>query len=172
MTEDPPGPILIGLAIALAVGVAGASWSVLSIISRPAGLQARLAGLEQRVNQARVLASRPPTGGEYAAHAICAAPDDRELASLRRSLETAATPLGLQLASLDILPSAPPAGSRLTPVQVSLEADGGYDAALSLVGRLARVQPQLFVDNLHLISRTSSVTLKLTGKVYCWTPAA
>ncbi len=57
--------------------------------------------------------------------------------------------------------------SRLSPVLFELDARGGYDQVISLLRQLAEAQPQIFADTLDLKSETSTVSVKLTGRILC-----
>ncbi len=63
-------------------------------------------------------------------------------------------------------------GDRPTPVLFQLEATGRYDAALSLLKLLADGEPEIFADQMDIKSQTSTVWIKLTGRVLCSTSAA
>lgn len=144
---------------ALAAGVA------LTVLSRPSGLEDRLEGIERRADQtAQLLRPRREVG--LAPDAVCTGDIGRQVATLRSAVSKLGAEQDLELSSLDIAPEAP-GRSGLTPVRIRFEASGGYEAALTLLDRMGRIQPQVFADTVDLVSQTSSVDLSFSGRVFC-----
>jgi hypothetical protein len=47
------------------------------------------------------------------------------------------------------------------------QASGSYESALMAMDQLAKRRPQVFADTVDLTSKTSSVTLVFSGRVFC-----
>lgn len=149
----------IAAVCALAAGVA------LTVLGRPAHLEDRLGAIEQRADQtAQLLRPRQDLGA--APEAVCSGDLVRQVAVLRTAVSDLGREQDLELSGLDIAPEAP-GRSGLTPVRIRFEASGGYEAALTLLDRLGRIQPQVFADTVDLVSQTSSVDLTFSGRVFC-----
>jgi hypothetical protein len=163
---DIQTPVLAaGLAAAGAIGaVLGAAH-----LARPDDFAARLAVVEQKMARVRELgagAGRPDT---FPADAACAQ-TARGAEDVRRQIAGLASQLNLEVSQLDVAPTPPAGSSRLAPLQLRFEVDGPYAGAVDLVRRLETVRPMVFVDTVDLTSKTSSVTLAVSGRAFCSAP--
>jgi|GEM_PF-1543908 Tfp pilus assembly protein FimV len=158
-----------------ALTVAGLSAAVLylllSLISRPPDLSGRLAQVERNTGEAEQVLARSSTDSPYLAHAICEDPSAAPIA-LRQRLQSAAASTGLTFSNFSTTPGAPDeAIGGLEPLSLSFEASGRYDAVVSLLGALAKAEPQIFADKIDLKSQTSTVALTFSGRIFCSTTA-
>ncbi|MDR3511014.1 MAG: GspMb/PilO family protein [Caulobacteraceae bacterium] len=166
-TDADVNLMVVAVTIALAAGAA--MFVVLAVIARPAHYSARLAAIGQQVDAADTLLR---TGGDagYPLKALCSGAPDVAAAALRQRLQGAASATGVALSSVEADPgAADEARGGLYPIVLKLEANGRYDGVVSMLGSLAKGQPELFVDVVDLKSLTSAVDLKLSGRIYCST---
>lgn len=148
-----------GAAAALAFGLG------LTAISRPANLAERLDGLETKADEAgRILRARRDL--DVSPDAVCTRDPGEQAAALRTLLSQVTAQQNLEVGSMEVSPDAPER-SGMVPVRVRFEVTGGYDASLTALEALSRARPQIFVDAVDLASKTSSVTLTFTGRVFC-----
>ncbi len=152
--------IVAGLAITL--------WLILSQVARPPGVAARSAGIGRQIAEAERLGQTASGPLVHPAGAVCRQSPAAAAAALQQRLQSGASANGLTVASLVVVPGAgDEALGGLTPITFTIEANGRYDAAVLLVAGLAKAQPEIFIDQADLKSQTSSVTLKLSGRLYC-----
>jgi len=143
----------------------------LSMLSKPADFDARMAVIEARTREAELLA-KAVTGSDrkFAAGAVCPELSDVQLDLFKQSLSTMAAQTGVALSSVTLLPAEPSGASEaLTPVGISLGGSGAYQPVLQFLDLAAKSHPDIFVDELDLSFQNFTVTLSMTGKVYCWT---
>lgn len=158
----------LALAGGLALGCALVMSIALSSLSRPKDFDERLALLERRTAEAERLARTARTAKAYRPGVICAGSPADQAAAIRSTLESQAGQTQLSLTVVDVSPEGDGGdGARLETLRVRFEAAGAYEAALGLLETLERVQPQIFVDTVDLVSKTSSVTLSFSGRAFC-----
>jgi len=155
--------------LAAACGLAGAlaCGAVLSWLSRPADASARMAALEERVTSVEQAARGKRA--KFDVDAVCQRTTAEEAKLLRTAIDGAASRLGLQVGALEVGAEPPNSGGAgaLTPVGLRLAVSGSYEGAIQLLDQLGQGGPEVFVDTIDLTSNTSSVELKLVGRVYC-----
>ncbi len=173
MTRPTLAPGAVAAAAVVAIAAAWLAFAGLSGLAKPQDLKARLVALDAaagRIEQA------PHAGGDpssYPRHALCRGQPPAEAQALQARLSAAATASGMTGPKIAVTPpDVTWMGARPTPVLFQLEATGRYDAALSLLKLLADGEPELFADQLDIKSQTSTVWIKLTGRVLCSTSAA
>jgi hypothetical protein len=155
---------IIGIAAAAAV-VAGL---LLVGIGTPSGFQRRLAALDQRTEQLRRWTSVRPSAAHYPQGAVCAMGVAKAEDLLRAGISNQAQAGRLTMSALDVgVDRDAPLGQTLAPLRVRFQVQGSYQGLVELMDRLSQTRPLLFVDNLDLISNTTSVTMKFSGRAYC-----
>lgn len=158
----------IASAAALATACAVAMSLLLTGLSSPPDFQQHIAALEQKIAGARQVLRPHLEGSGYGADAVCKKALGQEVQLLRKDVVAQADAAKLMVSGLDIAPDNQTSlGETLAPLRLKLQAEGSYEGALSLMAGLARERPMIFVDTVDLGSKTSSVTLKLSGRVYC-----
>jgi hypothetical protein len=168
--KTPPrfgtGAAIAGAAIVL--GSAVAMGVLLASLSAPQGFGVRLAALAQQADEAKRLARPVRVTDPLAADVACARPAPEQSETLRASLASGASGLGLSVTRLEVSPqgsAGPSAG--VTPIVVRVDASGSYEAALGLLAQLHKASPQIFADSVDLVSKTSSVSISFTGRAFC-----
>jgi hypothetical protein len=159
---------------AVTVGVAFAvvSFFTLAQLSRPADFKARASTLNETLSRAERLGHTRGNPYAYPAGAVCDNPN-AGADDLKRRTEAAAAASSVSLSSLAVNPPAVgEAPGRVTPVTLQFSATGKYESVVGMLGVLASAEPQVFVDTTDLKpAAAGAVTLKLSGKVLCWTSA-
>ncbi|MBS0297125.1 MAG: hypothetical protein JSR45_12505 [Proteobacteria bacterium] len=156
-----------------AVVVVAALWAaLLGAISQPKDLKARLAAIDTRLDEAERLTKSRGDAAAYADGTVCAE-TGQGADALKKRIETGAAAASVALTSLAVTPaSGVDAGGQLSPVRLELEASGKHEAILALLAALDRDRPAIFVDTADLKPQAGGgVTLKLNGRVLCWTSA-
>jgi hypothetical protein len=158
--------VLTAAILALVTGLAG--WMALSWVATPADLAPRLAQVERQTGQAEDLLSHNGHIRAYPIDAVCARAAGPAAARLKQDVQTAAAGAGVAVTRLEISAGvADEAMGGLSPINIGLEASGRYDQTVALLGALAKLRPQIFVDQSDLNSKVSAVSLKLYGHAYC-----
>jgi hypothetical protein len=140
---------------------------LLSLISRPPGLQSGLAVATRQVDEAETKLQSSGDPYAYPSHALCRDAPDLAVAKLRERL-TASGGGPITITNVSATAGvADEATGGLVPIALQFEADGRYDAVVNLLGGLARSEPEIFVDSADLKSETSSVALTFSGRIYC-----
>lgn len=166
--ERSIGPVWIGGCIFVALVVATLSAATLKLIATPADYAARLAAVEQKVLRTERLAALPGDTAAYAKGAVCEGFGSDAFGKVRQTFDEAAAAEGLS--SMQVVWGEPvDAGARIAPLPLSLQVEGPYDKVVSLMDRLGRGAPALFVDAADLTPSGPGVRLALSGKVFCWT---
>lgn len=160
----------------IAATIAGAFsatlFATLIIIARPHAYSSRIALLGQQTGKIETMLHRPGDSSAYPARAVCRGSPDVAASAFQQQIRAAAGGTGVTIASAEADPGSADANAgALIPIAVQLEANGPYDGVVSMLGRLARNQPELFLDRVDLKSQTSFVNLKLSGRIYCSTSA-
>lgn len=156
--------IVTGVAAGCALGLGLA----LAAIAAPKALELRTQALAAQVPQIAAL-MRPSRGGAaLAPGTICAGAPERQVQALRTRLTALAAERQLGVNALDVRiePAADP-GSKITPIRLRFEVAGSYEGAVELLRALAASRPAVFADTADLGSKTSSVTLAFSGRVFC-----
>lgn len=171
MTDDLPGArILAGAGIIAGLAATLAAF-LLANLSKPTAFETRLAKVAGDVDRTQRLAQAGGSANSHRPRAVCPGPGADNLEAVRSAFFAAAARAGVSSPAVSLTSLDEGEHAALAPVRVSLQASGGYDAVLGMLGQFERLEPEVFVDVLELKSKTSSVDLKLSGKVYCW-PAA
>ena len=166
-----PIDVRLALAAVTSVAVVAALWAaLLGAVSQPKDLKARLAAVDARLNQAERLTHARGDASAYADGTVCA-DVGRGADALKRRVETGAAAASVSLTSLAVTPaSAADATGQLSPVRLELQASGKHEAVLALLGTLDQDHPAIFIDTADLKPQAGGgVTLKLNGRVLCWT---
>ncbi|WP_310540384.1 hypothetical protein [Phenylobacterium sp.] len=154
-------------AASLALGSALVMALVLTSISTPAGFKSRLAAVSDQVADADRRSRSSSAPGVFPVDAVCTRTAERQAEFLGDSLQGYAAPLQLDLRGLEIVAGVPSGRGKLVPVRFRFQASGSYEAAIGLLDALSRQRPQIFADTVDLTSKTSSVTLVFSGRLYC-----
>ncbi len=163
-----PGAPAITLAIFAALTGGALVFAVLWSMARPPHMRARLDRLEAAIQQVQSRARQPMTGSVYLAHALCRSPPATAAELVRTELVRAAVGARLNSAQVILAPTTmADASERTFPVLFTVQATDRYDLVLGFLQKLAAAEPQVFADTIDLASRTSAVSLKLTGRVVC-----
>jgi hypothetical protein len=163
--------LTLGVFAALVAAVG--AWVGLDALAKPPHFAEREAAVHGALERASHLNRLARGGGAYSEHAVCSGLGGAESASITKAIAASAAQAGVTIA--DLVASPPPPGresSAIAPVALRLQASGPYEAVSGWIDRMARAEPQIFVDTLDLVSRSPNVSLKLTGKVFCWTSPA
>jgi len=163
---------LVAGAVAGAALLALSSFMLLSKIATPADLSARLTAAGAQVDRAQRLAGGGADPAAYGKGALCSQPAEVAAPAIRSGALAIANAAGLSATDVKALPRRLDFEHGTPSVDLQIRADGRYDAIVQMLGRLSAARPQIFVDTLDLESRTSAVSLKLSGHVFCRTPAA
>jgi len=161
-----------GLSIALAAGMAvlfAASIGLsLAALAKPSETDARISVRQQKIRALEQVFQARTSPRLYPADAICRQRPDQAAAQLRTLITGQAQAAKLAVTAVEIGsdPQAP-LGETLAPLRIQLTTQGAYDATLSLMATMARYRPMIFVDAVDLSSKTSSVSLKFSGHLYC-----
>lgn len=156
------GAVFTGLVAALA------TYWILSALSTPPRLKARMDLIETGIGQVEASARRPSISNVYLHHALCHGPSSAAQEVVRTELSNAASEAGLSGAQIALTPaSEADMSQRAYPVLFDVEATDRYDLVLGYLQRLASAEPQIFADTIDLTSKTSAVSLKITGRVLC-----
>lgn len=149
----------LALCAAVVMGVTVAS------LSTPKAFEPRTSKLEQGTDEVRgLLRMRAASGLETGV--ICAGDPAAAARRLREAIGQDAGLLRLTLTSLDVSVEGAE-GAGLSTLRIRLDASGGYDAALGLLERIDGHNPQVFADTVDLVSKTSSVTIRFSGRAFC-----
>lgn len=143
------------------------SWILLCVLATPHDFSERTAALSNRAAAARKLIAATPADGSI--DAVCQRTVGAEVDAQKRALAALATQSGFQLAGVEVAAEGANSGGRsaLAAVRLEFAGSGSYEAAMQMLDALSRSRPQVFVDTLDLTSKTSSVDLKFSGRVFC-----
>lgn len=170
--RNPPDIAVLAVGGAVGAVCAVALCLGLSVLARPSDFKDRLAAIEARTDRAERLLKGPGDAGAYPAAAACPSVSPDALDALRQRFAGEAARLNVTLSSVGVDYGDPPeTEAGLTPLAFSLEGEGGYDAVVGMLDSLSKSQPEVFVDTLDLKAKTSTVALKLSGHMFCWTSA-
>ncbi|MGA0601542.1 GspMb/PilO family protein [Caulobacter sp. KR2-114] len=154
-------PVTAGAAAAVLVFLA------LSTLASPSGFSGRMGELEQSLGKSEQ-EIRSSGSLTYAAGSVCETSQAQAVEALKGRVQAAAQAAGVTLASLNAAPGPQgQGGMTLSPVTLQLQASGHYDQVMGLLASLANDKPAIFIDSADLVSKTSSVDLKLQGRVFC-----
>jgi len=169
--REIPGPALaLGATLIAASGALVFCWG-LAAIARPADLKARVAALEVQAERTQTLLRRRGGTADYPAGAVCPGLSEAQLEPVRQRLRASLAGANLSVGKILVARSPTPSFEAITPVNVQFETKGAYEATLLMLDNLSRQTPLLYVDTVDLRSRTDSVNLQLSGRIYCWTAA-
>lgn len=167
--ERSNGP---GLAVAAAVlggVVAVAAATGLAALARPVDRAARLAELDRKLDRIEALQKSASGAPAFPRGAVCR---DGGMGGAGVVEQTVRAGLGqARLVRIAFDPAAPIDGAGLSVVGFRFETLGSYEDAMTLLGGLAAARPTLFADTMDLTSKTSAVSLQVSGRFYCSTSA-
>lgn len=159
-----------GTGLAVAAAVLGGAMAIvtatgLSALARPADRAERLVQLERKLDRLETLQrGAAGEGPVYPRGAICREGVGRGVGLVEQKVRAQ---LGqARLATIAFEPSTP-VGDSLMAVSFRFEIEGSYEDTVSLLRGLDAARPTLFVDSVDLVSRTSTVSLRLSGRFYC-----
>ena len=170
MSRRPLLAAELGLAAGLALVCALATVFVSSALAKPNRLDARLLTASRNADLATRLLGQDRATAQLGGNSTCAADLPVEAARLRRELTAMTAALQLQHATVEVSPEPTGRAGVLAPLRIRLSASGSYDAALGTLGRLTAARPVVFIDTVDLTSKTSFVTLAISGRVFCSAP--
>lgn len=165
----PKRPLAISMAYAAAVATAFAiAMNLLaSALSTPTRFRDRLTALQEKTDSLRRVLRPHAEPSPYPSNAVCSS-GGAEQQRLRNALTGQADATKMILSGLEIGPDDQAAlGETLFPLRLRFQAQGSYEAALAMMQTLARERPVIFADAVDLTSKTSSVTLKFSGRIFC-----
>ena len=169
--REIPGPALaLGATLIAASAALVFCWG-LAAIARPVDLKARVAMLEAQAEQTQALLRRRGGTADYPAGAICPGLSPAQLEPVRQRLRASLAGANLSIGKISVARSSAPSFEAISPIAVQFETNGAYEATLLMLDNLSRQTPLLYVDTVDLRSRTDSVNLQLSGRIYCWTAA-
>jgi hypothetical protein len=146
------------------------AYGALSALSRPSGLQTRLAAITRQTDEIERLKARLKGPSSYPAGAVCQTQTEPAIEALRQRIDLAASAAGVTVSGVSAAAQAPDeALAGLQPILVSLEANGPYRSVVGLLQTLSRSTPSLFIDTLDLKSDAAVVSLKFSGRLFCST---
>ena len=162
-----PDTTLIALATLAGVAVAVGAYASLATISTPSHLGKRMDALEAEIESTQTAFSRPRDPSHYLPDPICRVGPSSAGEQVRAELTAAARQSGLAVPAITLASSRDDLSSEVFPVMFTLDVTDRYDLVLSFLNRLAQSEPEVFADSVDLTSKTSAVSLKLTGRVEC-----
>lgn len=172
MTRDPYAAGRIGVGVLVAITCGLAAWTGLSYVAVPANARSRLAALETQATRIEQLSRTVRGGRSRTAIAVCPSVEDEDLDALRQAVFATASAQNLAPSNVALsAPEASPSTGKITPVLLRLQVEGDHQAVLGFLDRLAEGEPEIFVDRLDLSADPPNVSLRLNGKVFCWTSA-
>lgn len=172
MTRQQLDVNLVVVSATIAATVGTAFFVTLLIVARPSHYSARLAEITRQIHVAEAQLQSSGDPRAYSPKAVCRGDAGAASAVFKQQLQSAAAATSVTLVNAQAVAGASDeANGGLTPIAVQLDGNGRYDSVVLMLGSLAKLQPQLFVDNVDLKSQTSSVNIKLTGRIYCSTSA-
>ncbi|TAJ28694.1 GspMb/PilO family protein, partial [Bosea sp. (in: a-proteobacteria)] len=133
--------------------------------STPKDFTTRLAAVEQRSVETRGMLRARGTN-VFSPDAVCGRPTEVEANALQQELATYGARLNLRLSGLTIAPEVTTT-EGLAAIRLRFQASGSYESALLALDQLAKRRPQVFADSVDLTSKTSSVTLVFSGRLFC-----
>ena len=162
-----PDTPLIGGAVAAAVAAAMAAFAVLSGLSTPPRLEHRIDAVEANIERTRAVFGRPREPSHYLVDPLCHASPSNAADLVRAELTRTASQAGLAAPSVTVAGGSADPANQTYPVMFTVDATDRYDLVLGFLDRLAQSEPEVFADSVDLVSKTSAVSLKLTGRVEC-----
>lgn len=152
----------------VAVSVAAVVSLLLAGLARPAGQLERLRQLEARAAHLHERSARLEAL-DFRSYRTCDDPPSQAQAALQQRLVSAASSVGLAFDSLDMRRGA---GAELTRTDFSGRLTGPYEQIVGLFERLAREEPDIFLERVELASAPTGVVLLFEGGVLCSTRAS
>ena len=155
-----------GVGVALVCAVLSAA--VLAAVARPRDFGLRLAKVEADAASAERLLHKRDLPQALPADGVCPSLSPEAAQRLRSDLARVGEAFRLEHIVVEVAPEPPARGSDpLAALRIRLEASGQYDAALGALSRLEDVRPIVFIDSADIASKTSFVTLAVSGRAYC-----
>ena len=163
-----PAPLLAAIAVVVGA-VAGLA---LGLLSRPAEVDPRMAGVRDAMARVQRLNSQPGTPGTLPLGAVCDGDLAKAAAAYRAEVGKAAGRHKMSASGLTVEPVPDRPQGQLTPLSLQWKGAGEYTALVALLADLAVEKPTLFVEVLDIKPRGSRAEFELKGKIWCWTPVA
>ncbi|MFZ3004788.1 MAG: hypothetical protein WA047_01345 [Phenylobacterium sp.] len=162
---DPIAPREAAIAAGLALAAALVLGVTLTALSTPKDFKSRLSTVEQQTVETRGMLRARGTS-LFSPDAVCNRSAEAEANALREELATYGARLNLRLSGLSAAPEVTTTDG-LAGVRLRFQASGSYESALMALDQLAKRRPQVFADTVDLTSKTSSVTLVFSGRLFC-----
>ena len=164
--KAPPLETSTALAMAgVALASAVLTGALVTVLSKPADFEDRMAVLTARTDLAEHMTQRN-LGGAAEPLGACASGPSGQMQALKDEIVADATRLSLRAAPIEAR-LADLSARGVTPVGLKVEVSGSYQGAMSLLDALSARRPMVFVDTIDLVSKTSNVTLTIQGRVFC-----
>lgn len=152
----------------LAGGVAIIFALSLAAITSPARLEPRLGDLEAGAQKLGRVDRHDRGLAQYPTDAVCSRGTAAQGNELRSSLKALVAAQSLALDNLSVGPDdQTPLSETLSAIRVRIQVSGSYEGAVAMLQSLSQMRPTVFVETFDLTSKTTSVSLSLSGRVFC-----
>lgn len=163
-------PLRLALVVLVALCSAFAGFHAIGALAEPTRQNARLDTVREALERVEQVG-----GGQisdaYPEHAVCTQALLSASSRLQRTLSQEATRAGLAVDLLTVAADGGSAASGLAPLRVQVQASGSLEGAVRLTAALDQSRPTVFVDRYELRHQRDGVSLKLTGRAFCWISA-
>lgn len=160
-------PLRLALVVLVTLCSTFAGFCAISALAAPTRQDARMDAVREALDRAERVG-----GGQvndaYPEHAVCTEALLSASGRLQRALSQEATRAGLAVDQLTVAADGGLAASNLAPVRVQIQANGSFEGAVRLTAALDQSRPTVFVDRYELRHQRGGVSLKLTGRAFCW----
>lgn len=160
-------PLRLALVVLVTLCSAFGGFYAIGALAAPARQDARLDAVRAALDRAARVG-----GGQvndaYPEQAVCTQALLTASARLQRTLSQEATRAGLAVDQLTVAADGGSAASGLAPLRVQIQASGSLEGAVRLTAALDQSRPTVFVDRYELRHQRGGVSLKLTGRAFCW----
>lgn len=159
---------LLAAAPAIGVAAAFAAFGVFSALATPAHYDARKRALNDELAQAQTYLRGAGDAGAYPAKALCTTSPEQAALDIRQRLQAQASTGAVTVTDIAAAPAPSESPDpRLEPVTLQFGAAGRYEQVITLLGALAKSQPEIFVDTVDLRPEAANARLKFTGRLFC-----
>lgn len=161
-------PDLLQLAGLTGLGAAGALavFVLLSSLAKPPETESAFASISRAADLRRQAGGEPQPAGALGDQAICSSADQAAAIALDEQVQTASQIDGLTLGDVAVAPANETA-AHLAVLSLKLHATGTVVAVNAFLGRLAAVEPVIFVDIADMRSTPQGASLDLSGRALC-----
>lgn len=172
MTSLRLSPLSVAGAATLAIACALLAGKALWMLATPVDFETRRGALETRIARLEASAGQADRPSAFGPGALCPTSDATGVEGVRQAFALAAAQSSVTLTDLTAARAdGADLRQRIAPIDLRIQGEGGSDAVFALLHRLSRGAPELFVDRLDLVAKPPNVTMKLSGRVFCWTSA-